>query len=1233
MRKKLVNKTSIKNIFIRKSTWILVAIFIVGIITIPSFISKAGSESRSVDYANEIRVLEIEPGNKFLFKAGKQKVNDKDVNVTQMTMPEFISTVDQLTGKYDAVVIARENSGLASEFKIADQTKYFDYSAPFTNHLDKAKYTSAQDDKFIKALPYSYTGKTDNGRDFDEYYSENDITDRRAKDVISMIENNQLVYIDKDITNSTSLENTKLFTNFKNFENKTSNIVVPRSEITLENIVKDYNNPDYSKRAYISKLEASGDDSKVNNIGSDGKVYGSYDSRNMKFTITVPYGADGYKANLYFDINADGIYTENEMEDTFDLSKSEYNVGNNKYTIKANMDVTFVGYLDWKIELVNKESGKVSSYVTYHTVFKALEGHRRGIKVLQIHPTGTKDDSKLLYLCPLGSNSKSDSQETFNNVLALEEVANSGYDLDIHSMSAEVFNEKTDADHNYLDTEKYDMIIVGFGDNYINNQLNTNACNAIEKFIKDGKSCMFTHDTITLNTFGGINDNWDMKVGPKEFGQRFRDIAGQARYVDPYRNSGKKANASNLEERDLDGSTIPHDKLPSSLGDNTYSLGTTFYMNNYDPTLKTEVKNVNNAQITSYPFNLSDDNNRSDDMLLYPVGEGEINVAQTHTQWFQLNLEDEDVVPWFNLSGSNINSGDSRNFYYTYSKGNITYSGTGHSNGYPKSEMKLFVNTIIKADRGANFAPNVINYVLELDNKVAVTNNSGAKAKELRISPAGKGKWSDNYLESELDNGKAVEVHFKGDATINYWDIKLIDVDGNETVWSNVSSDEIFKSESIDLLVEGDNKDNPKISCVLKEVLSKVSYEAGSEISDGSLVQSENGDFKVDGSEDFYFVSKVKDLNQDDIKVSIIAKIDNRDIPIEPIWTAKSKEPNKSQFKDTTNVFGAGSYVGGKIDKAYIQKVAGKVNGGEITVIVSVADAAGATGSSSFGIGVVPNHPPVVTNFYKNGEIANEATVDKVSREEDFIFDSLITDEDKDDLKEVVITLDGKEILREENVKTGDDGHKITGITIPKEILSTKAPGATFEVLVTATDVKGGTGTKGFSLGLEQEKIEVKHYFVESRKEDGTIDKATIIEHNTSINMESKIEAVGYVSKIYEYNKTVKLKIDNGLKITPGTEVKLYVEANNNSVVMNKIKDKEKEYECTLTQGLLGDIDMLKGAKIRVEYSVDILQMPNLEQDDTRYSNILSVDDRSATITIIDKKFKRFDDKEYPYLF
>ena len=51
-----------------------------------------------------------------------------------------------------------------------------------------------------------------------------------------MIDNNQLVYIDKNITNSDSLKTTKLV---KNFKDKTSN-KVPHSDITLEKSIELY---------------------------------------------------------------------------------------------------------------------------------------------------------------------------------------------------------------------------------------------------------------------------------------------------------------------------------------------------------------------------------------------------------------------------------------------------------------------------------------------------------------------------------------------------------------------------------------------------------------------------------------------------------------------------------------------------------------------------------------------------------------------------------------------------------------------------------------------------------------------------------------------------------------------------------------------------------------------------------------------------------------------------------
>ena len=83
-----------------------------------------------------------------------------------------------------------------------------------------------------------------------------------------------------------------------------------------------------------------------------------------------------------------------------------------------------------------------------------------------------------------------------------------------------------------------------------------------------------------------------------------------------------------------------------------------------------------------------------------------IGIATTHNQYYTLDLEDPNVIPWYNITGSYRDPYDSWNHYYTYSKGNITYSGTGHTNtGFPDEEQKLFVNTMYRAFLGSNHAP------------------------------------------------------------------------------------------------------------------------------------------------------------------------------------------------------------------------------------------------------------------------------------------------------------------------------------------------------------------------------------------------------------------------------------------------------------------------------------------------------------------------------------------------
>lgn len=121
-----------------------------------------------------------------------------------------------------------------------------------------------------------------------------------------------------------------------------------------------------------------------------------------------------------------------------------------------------------------------------------------------------------------------------------------------------------------------------------------------------------------------------------------------------------------------------------------------------------DVEIANRGQITNYPYQIGDT----------------MKVTRTHAQNFQLDLEQEDggdVTVWYNLTdaydsdvnpgGSNdgvysARSGDSRNNYYMYTKGNITYTGLGHTSaGLTNDEVKLFVNTMISSYRDVPEVP------------------------------------------------------------------------------------------------------------------------------------------------------------------------------------------------------------------------------------------------------------------------------------------------------------------------------------------------------------------------------------------------------------------------------------------------------------------------------------------------------------------------------------------------
>lgn len=692
---------------------------------------QLSAKSISIEKTNEkvIKILEIEPADCFkLTNSGGISIDPgesyknqikipqeestsvqvngitKYISITHLTMAEFISRVDEISGQYDAVVIGRENrmierksdggqhgnfEWIETEYK--GTKKYRDYTNPFK---DKNNRMNNIFQEFQNAEI--------------EYYSENDITKKRADEIEKMYNNNQLVYMDINIgineeyrdrikygENSWDLRNDGAIhypikeTNLYSLYNKLSNCkkfsknesmtvlhpqyaqqingqVIPsiENDITIEKIVSDYEsmNSEY-KRPEVYNYE------KENN--------------NNKLSITVNVNKnDDVKFKLYIDTNGDGIFNE-ENENNIEVVCVSSVQEINQYKIEYNLSNSFWGYLGWKLEVVRNNTNLIkTNIIEFDNVPRGYNEPKRKIDILQLYPSywyngdvgnGNIDENALPK--ELSENNK------FKKLI--DELSDD-YIITIKRKRIDDFNKEV---LNGIDKfETYNAIIIGFGKNdtigSYNDKLDDKVIQKLKDYILSGKSIVFTADTMAQN----IDKKYE---GISTLTQSFRDIVGQSRYKDPY----------NEDELDLDGFKIYHDKLKDF---DKYSAGVVADANNGNWTKPTEsngkyyAKIINKCQNTTYPFNLND----------------EIEVSKyDRAQIYQLNLEDEDVVPIYNVKNNYLNTGDSRNFYHTYSKGNITYCSSlpDFSNEvdekFPLDELKLFLNSMIKSYGSSNSAP------------------------------------------------------------------------------------------------------------------------------------------------------------------------------------------------------------------------------------------------------------------------------------------------------------------------------------------------------------------------------------------------------------------------------------------------------------------------------------------------------------------------------------------------
>ena len=162
------------------------------------------------------------------------------------------------------------------------------------------------------------------------------------------------------------------------------------------------------------------------------------------------------------------------------------------------------------------------------------------------------------------------------------------------------------------------------------------------------------------------------------------------------------------------------------------------------------VGKVNDGMITNYPYKIPDS----------------FYAANTHGQYWALDLESDDdkdgesdIVVWYTLNEIttattgvedlyNLSPYDASNCYYIYNKGNVTYTGVGHTAVNSEQEVKLFINTMIAS------------YVASIKNpSITIVEDGSANASE--INSISVPVLEDGRVLTSSAGGDLIKVYFK----------------------------------------------------------------------------------------------------------------------------------------------------------------------------------------------------------------------------------------------------------------------------------------------------------------------------------------------------------------------------------------------------------------------------------------------------------------------------------------
>lgn len=529
-------------------------------------------------------------------------------------------------------------------------------------------------------------------------------------------------------------------------------VILPKPEIEFSTSPNEYPNVYQNNSGVITDLTPT-----------DG-------ANRLKYVLTIRNSADPlpqsthYTCNLYIDNNGNGSFSDDEK--ITDVGIREGNslapgarvtngqlVADKQYYVYYDLSSSKLGLIPWKLEIEDSVYGAYVSETNFTHVTPATDNVPQ-IKILQIRPTSDSDCN-----IDLSSNTK---------ITAFLNAVSNDFTVSVSTLKVDDANAMTAAALTTL-FDNVDLLVLGFGDSYGNLDLETTQ--AVQTYIVGNNPVLMSHDVTSYfflpnynfkvngnSVYGGSGSNAPSgyfvnmllrgAIGMDRYGVTDENF-GYTTYT-PSIVTGRTPAIAGTVANSYSGANLPsiktygYDIAYQPKFYNTYTTpatGTTVgetqgltngvlarflvsgkmpfsgaKFSSADQTNKAgftdTVTQVNKGQITSYPYDVNTASFGG------TIGMGNtLQVAETHLQYFQLNMNKSDMTVWYCLEDgtsstypkSNIYpQNDVVNDYYIYTCGNVTYTGMGHSNGaLTDNEAKLLVNTLIAAYRITEVPPTV----------------------------------------------------------------------------------------------------------------------------------------------------------------------------------------------------------------------------------------------------------------------------------------------------------------------------------------------------------------------------------------------------------------------------------------------------------------------------------------------------------------------------------------------